>query len=44
MTTIARERYDVFDIQRRQQEAHKADADDLKELETLEQQLNKRTT
>ncbi|MFC7418829.1 virulence RhuM family protein [Iodobacter arcticus] len=43
MKTIARERYDVFDIQRRQQEAHKADTDDLKELETLEQQLNKRT-
>lgn len=39
MEQIARERYEVFDQQRRITEAKAADADDLKEIEQLEQDL-----
>jgi hypothetical protein len=39
MTAIANQRYAAFDDQRRQQERLQADADDLKEIERLEQSL-----
>jgi len=39
MERIARERYEVFDQQRRTAEAKAADAADLKEIEQLEQDL-----
>ena len=39
MEKIARERYEVFDQQRRTAEANAADAADLKEIEQLEQDL-----
>ena len=39
MEKIARERYEVFDQQRRTVEAEAADAADLKEIEQLEQDL-----
>lgn len=39
MTVIANQRYASFDGQRRQQERLQADADDLKEIEQLEQSL-----
>lgn len=39
MTAIANQRYAAFDDQRRQQERLQADADDLKEIEQLEQSL-----
>lgn len=41
MEKIARERYEVFDQQRRTAEAKAADAADLKEIEQLEQDLKK---
>ena len=42
MERIARERYEVFDQQRRIAEARAADAADLKEIEQLEQELKHR--
>lgn len=39
MERIARERYEVFDQQRRLAEAKAADAEDLKEIEALEKEL-----
>ena len=39
MEKIARERYELFDQQRRIAEAEAADAADLKEIEQLEQDL-----
>jgi len=42
MERIARERYEVFDQQRRITEAKAADASDLKELEKLEQDLKRK--
>ena len=44
MKTIAHERYDVFDLQRRADEAQQADAQDLQELEALEKQLERSHT
>lgn len=42
METIAHERYEVFDQQRRIVEAQEADAADLKEIEQLEQDLKQK--
>ncbi len=42
MEKIARERYEVFDQQRRVAEAETADAADLKEIEQLEQNLKRK--
>ncbi|MFA7607885.1 MAG: virulence RhuM family protein [Rhodocyclaceae bacterium] len=39
MKTIVHERYDLFDAQRRAEEARLADAQDLQELDALERQL-----
>ncbi len=39
MTRIAYERYESFDTQRRITEAAAADAEDLREIEELEQEL-----
>jgi hypothetical protein len=39
MTRIAYERYEAFDAQRRIIEASAADAEDLREIEKLEQEL-----
>lgn len=39
MKTIAHERYDAFDSQRRADEAREADAQDIRELEALEKRL-----
>lgn len=39
MTRIAYERYEAFDTQRRITEAETADAEDLREIENLEQEL-----
>ena len=44
MKTIAHERYDAFDLQRRADEAQQADAQDLQELEALEKQLERSHT
>jgi hypothetical protein len=41
MKTIAHERYKTFDARRRADEAHEADAEDLKELEALEKKLER---
>ncbi|MCF8176845.1 MAG: virulence RhuM family protein [Burkholderiaceae bacterium] len=42
MKTIATDRYDSFDAQRRQQEAIAADAEDLKAIEDLEKDLKRK--
>ncbi|MES9905032.1 MAG: virulence RhuM family protein [Sedimenticola sp.] len=42
MKTIAAERYDSFDAQRRRQEAIAADAEDLKAIEDLEKDLKRK--
>lgn len=39
MKTIAHERYETFDAQRRAEEAREADAQDIRELEALEKEL-----
>lgn len=44
MKTIAHDRYDAFDLQRRADEAQQADAQDLQELEALEKQLERSHT
>lgn len=42
MITIATERYEDFDTQRRKQEAIAADAEDLKAIEDLEKELKRK--
>jgi hypothetical protein len=42
MKAIAAERYDDFDAKRRQQEAIEADAEDLKAIENLENDLKRK--
>ena len=42
MKTIAADRYDRFDAQRRHQEALAADAEDLQAIEGLEKELRRK--
>ncbi|MQM40460.1 hypothetical protein KBTX_04518 [wastewater metagenome] len=41
MEQIAHERYEQFDAQRRRDEALEADAEELRELEALEERIKK---